>query len=193
MHYPHHWIYQEIGGFFTLAFDSKCLFFCFCFLFFVFIFKFCFLRLSLIVNVCFFSFSFFLVCCYSAQFLRSSLNLHIFMYLNIYETSKNDWESNSLEFILWFKLHMYCLLMLRQHSVCVTDLITFRYLTFKHSEWPWLLDPNNFFSVSTDSHQGCQIFLGPNIPNWEKYTKWPQVIPNGHQLNQMDVKYSKWS
>jgi hypothetical protein len=28
--------------------------------------------------------------------------------------------------------------------------------------------------------QGCQIILGPNIPNLEKYNKWPQTIPNGH-------------
>jgi hypothetical protein len=30
--------------------------------------------------------------------------------------------------------------------------------------------------------QGCKIFLGPNIPNWEKYTKLPQTIPNGHKF-----------
>jgi hypothetical protein len=41
--------------------------------------------------------------------------------------------------------------------------------------------------------QGCQIFLGPNIPRREKYNKWPQTIPNGHKLYQMDIKYSKWS
>jgi hypothetical protein len=29
-------------------------------------------------------------------------------------------------------------------------------------------------------NQGCQIFLGPSIPNWVKYNKWPQTIPNGH-------------
>jgi hypothetical protein len=34
--------------------------------------------------------------------------------------------------------------------------------------------------------QGCQIFLGPNIPKWENIcTKWPQTIPNGHKLYQM--------
>jgi hypothetical protein len=38
--------------------------------------------------------------------------------------------------------------------------------------------------------QGCQIFLGPNIPNWEKYSKWTQTIPNGHKLYQMALKYS---
>jgi hypothetical protein len=41
-------------------------------------------------------------------------------------------------------------------------------------------------------YQGCQIFLGPNIPNWEKYTKLPQTKPNGHKLYQMAIKYSKW-
>jgi hypothetical protein len=37
--------------------------------------------------------------------------------------------------------------------------------------------------------QGCQIFLCPNIRNWEKiqqmttnYTKWPLNIPNGHKI-----------
>jgi hypothetical protein len=38
--------------------------------------------------------------------------------------------------------------------------------------------------------QGCQIFLGPNIPNWEKYDKRPLTIPNGHKLYQMAIKYS---
>jgi hypothetical protein len=43
------------------------------------------------------------------------------------------------------------------------------------------------------SLQGCQIFLGPSIPKWEKYSKSPQTIPNSHKLYQMAVKYSKWS
>jgi hypothetical protein len=38
----------------------------------------------------------------------------------------------------------------------------------------------------TMSQTGCQIFLDPNIPNWEKCTKGPQTIPNGHKL------YTKW-
>jgi hypothetical protein len=42
-------------------------------------------------------------------------------------------------------------------------------------------------------NQGCQIFLCPNIPKREKYTKLPQTIPNGHKIYQMAVKYSKWS
>jgi hypothetical protein len=39
--------------------------------------------------------------------------------------------------------------------------------------------------------QGCQIFLGPNIPKCKKYTKWPQTIPKGHKLYQIALKYSK--
>jgi hypothetical protein len=27
------------------------------------------------------------------------------------------------------------------------------------------------FTFLRNGHQGCQIFLGPNIPNWEKYNK----------------------
>jgi hypothetical protein len=43
-------------------------------------------------------------------------------------------------------------------------------------------------------HQGCQIFLGPNIPKRKKYTKWPETIPKGHKkMYQMAVKYYKWS
>jgi hypothetical protein len=41
--------------------------------------------------------------------------------------------------------------------------------------------------------QGCQIFLGPNIPKRGKYTKWTQTLPTCHRLHQMAVKYSKWS
>jgi hypothetical protein len=41
--------------------------------------------------------------------------------------------------------------------------------------------------------QGCQIFLGPNIPKWEKYTKRPLTRPNDQKLYQMAVNYSKWS
>jgi hypothetical protein len=50
----------------------------------------------------------------------------------------------------------------------------------------------------TRLHQDCQIFLGPNIPKWEKYTIRPQTIPNGHKLGipngriifQMVIKYT---
>jgi hypothetical protein len=41
--------------------------------------------------------------------------------------------------------------------------------------------------------QGLPDFFGPNTPKWEKYTKWPQTIPNSHKLCQMAVKYSKRS
>jgi hypothetical protein len=37
--------------------------------------------------------------------------------------------------------------------------------------------------------QGCQIFLGPNIPKRETYTKWPQTIPNGRKIFRMVTKY----
>jgi hypothetical protein len=43
------------------------------------------------------------------------------------------------------------------------------------------------------TQQGCQIFLGPNIPTRKKYTKLPQTIRKGHKLYQMAVNYSKWS
>jgi hypothetical protein len=47
-------------------------------------------------------------------------------------------------------------------------------------------------------HQGCQIYHGPNIPNWEIYNKRPQTIPKGHELYyinghtifQMVIKYT---
>jgi hypothetical protein len=52
---------------------------------------------------------------------------------------------------------------------------------------------NRIRQVWESLEQGCQIFLGPNIPNREKYTKWPPTIPNGHELYQMGVNYSKWS
>jgi hypothetical protein len=42
-------------------------------------------------------------------------------------------------------------------------------------------------------HQSCRIFLGTNIPKREKYTKWPQTIPNCHKINQIAQKHSKWS
>jgi hypothetical protein len=37
---------------------------------------------------------------------------------------------------------------------------------------------------------GCQIFLGKNIPKWEKDTKLTQTVPNSYSIA---VKYSKWS
>jgi hypothetical protein len=42
---------------------------------------------------------------------------------------------------------------------------------------------------SRDLHQGCQIFLGLNIPKWEKInqmtannTKWPYMILKGRKI-----------
>jgi hypothetical protein len=43
------------------------------------------------------------------------------------------------------------------------------------------------------SNQGCQIFLGPNIPKREKYTKRPQTIQNIYKLYQMTEKCFQWS
>jgi hypothetical protein len=48
-----------------------------------------------------------------------------------------------------------------------------------------------------DLEQGCQIFLGPNIPNWEKiylndhkqYQKTTN-IPKGRKIFLMIIKYS---
>jgi hypothetical protein len=37
--------------------------------------------------------------------------------------------------------------------------------------------------------QGCQIFLGPNIPKRENYTKGTQTIPNDHKIYDKAVKY----
>jgi hypothetical protein len=45
------------------------------------------------------------------------------------------------------------------------------------------------------SGQGCQICLGPNIPQRVKYAKCPQPIPNGHmcigKLFEMVIKCNK--
>jgi hypothetical protein len=41
-------------------------------------------------------------------------------------------------------------------------------------------------------NQGCQIYLGSNIPKWEIYTKLLyQTVPDGHKLYQIAIKYSK--
>jgi hypothetical protein len=47
--------------------------------------------------------------------------------------------------------------------------------------------PRNFF---LSREEGCQIFLGPNLPKREKYTKGPQTTLNGLTLNQMADKYT---
>jgi hypothetical protein len=53
--------------------------------------------------------------------------------------------------------------------------------------------PRCALSLNNAGVQGCQIFLGTHKPNWEKYTKRLQTIPNGHKLYQIDVKVSIWS
>jgi hypothetical protein len=47
------------------------------------------------------------------------------------------------------------------------------------------------------AEQGCQIFLGPNMPKREKiyqmtthYTKRPYIIPNGRKIFQIVTKYN---
>jgi hypothetical protein len=40
--------------------------------------------------------------------------------------------------------------------------------------------------------QGCHIFLRTTYQSVEKYTKWPQNIPNSHKMSQMTTKYPKW-
>jgi hypothetical protein len=39
--------------------------------------------------------------------------------------------------------------------------------------------------------QGCQIFLGPDIPKRKKCTKWAQTVPNGQILHQVVINYAK--
>jgi hypothetical protein len=48
-----------------------------------------------------------------------------------------------------------------------------------------------FLHTKKARRQGCQIFLGPNLPKWEKtnYTKRPKIIPNGRKIFQMVIKY----
>jgi hypothetical protein len=52
-------------------------------------------------------------------------------------------------------------------------------------------------SILMGVYQGCQIFLGPkyqkgeNIPNYQKYTKWPQDNSNDCKIDQMGIKYTK--
>jgi hypothetical protein len=52
---------------------------------------------------------------------------------------------------------------------------------------------DNWHRCGHQVEQGCQIFLVPNIPKWEKYIKWPQTRPKGCKIDAMAVKYSKWS
>jgi hypothetical protein len=57
----------------------------------------------------------------------------------------------------------------------------------------WQRDSDVSINTYQCTDQGCQIYLGSNIPNWEKYNMRPQTIPNGHKIYQMAIKYSKWS
>jgi hypothetical protein len=43
-------------------------------------------------------------------------------------------------------------------------------------------------SAISAPEQGCQIFLGTNYQNGEKYTKLQQNIPNGHNIFPMALK-----
>jgi hypothetical protein len=48
-----------------------------------------------------------------------------------------------------------------------------------HSTLPYQLESE----IHNRIRQGCQIFLGSNIPKWGENTKWPQTIPNGRKSN----------
>jgi hypothetical protein len=37
--------------------------------------------------------------------------------------------------------------------------------------FPTRREMSSYNFVGAQVQQGCQIFLGPNLPNWEKYTK----------------------
>jgi hypothetical protein len=62
-----------------------------------------------------------------------------------------------------------------------------------------VLEPYSENGRKSSVTQGCQIFLGPNLPKRSKYTNGPQTTPNGHalcipnihKLYQMAVKYCK--
>jgi hypothetical protein len=45
--------------------------------------------------------------------------------------------------------------------------------------------------MPTGGDQGCQIFLGTTDPNGEKYTKLPQNITIGRNIDQMAINYTK--
>jgi hypothetical protein len=62
---------------------------------------------------------------------------------------------------------------------------------------PWPTGENRNSDDKINEHvrapdQGCQIFLGTRYQNGEKYTKWPQNIPNDLKIYQMTTKYTKW-
>jgi hypothetical protein len=59
-----------------------------------------------------------------------------------------------------------------RRKVNATKLVMFKRVFCIHSCQKWL-------------HRVVRFFLGPNTPNWEKYTKWPQTIPNERKLYQI--------
>jgi hypothetical protein len=38
--------------------------------------------------------------------------------------------------------------------------------------------------------QDCQIFIGTTYQNWQKYTKFPQNIPNSLKIGQMALQFT---
>jgi hypothetical protein len=49
-------------------------------------------------------------------------------------------------------------------------------------------------SVSSQiNEQSCQIFRGTTYQNGGKCTKWPQNIPNGHNIYQMAIAFTNWT
>jgi hypothetical protein len=55
-------------------------------------------------------------------------------------------------------------------------------VTFEPDEvYPAKKGPKSSPVIFSVSYQGCQIFLGTTYQNGEKYTKWPQNVPNGYR------------
>jgi hypothetical protein len=67
-----------------------------------------------------------------------------------------------------------------------------------HSIQSYFLNKKIIYYVTVTKYgwgQSCHIFLGATYQNGEniyqitfKYTKWPQNIPNGREMDQMDIK-----
>jgi hypothetical protein len=57
----------------------------------------------------------------------------------------------------------------------------FAWLALKKMKILAHFDRSSFRDFSSNFEQGCQIFLGPNIPKREKYTKLAQTIPKEMQ------------
>jgi hypothetical protein len=43
---------------------------------------------------------------------------------------------------------------------------------------------------SSSVRQDCQIFIGTTYQNWQKYTKFPQNIPNSLKIGQMALQFT---